>query len=307
MNYQFRLNCGLLRLFDEFDSSVDESAPGFQYELSHPELERLREAYRLDQVAGSGDEWSRVLNLMQWMSEGICHRGDITKSRREVCESLPMNALGLLKYSFGKGEDCGINCYMLSIVLTEACLSLGLPSRIVSLNPLNPYDFDNHLVTVVWCASRSKWVMADPSYNAYLRDSDGLILNPWEIRDHLCRHRTIICNDELSHNGARYSSEDYLTYVAKNLLYMHSPCFNGFGSVTSGKTWLTLAPKDLDVCKRETYNLKWREEAESGNWENEELQSRLEKRRLAGGHAVTSSVASFAQAPSRAEYRERVG
>ena len=48
MNYQFRLNCGLLRLFDEFDSLPDELAPGFQYELSHPELERLHETYRLD-------------------------------------------------------------------------------------------------------------------------------------------------------------------------------------------------------------------------------------------------------------------
>ena len=65
MNYQFRLNCGLLRLFDEFDSLPDESAPGFQYEVSHPELERLREAYRIDQVAGGGDDWSKVLNAMQ--------------------------------------------------------------------------------------------------------------------------------------------------------------------------------------------------------------------------------------------------
>ena len=140
--------------------------------------------------------------------------------------------------------------------------------------------------------------MVDPSYNAYLCDSEGLILSPWETRDRLCRHKTIFCNDELSYNGAKYGSEDYLTYLAKNLLYMHSPCFNGFGSVTSGKTWLTLAPKHLDVCKRETYNMKWREEAESGNWEYEELRSSLEKRRLAGGHAYTSSVASFAPAPN---------
>ena len=64
MNYQFRLHRGLLRLFDEFDSLPDESAPGFQYEVSHPELERLREAYRPDQVAGGGDDGSRVLSLM---------------------------------------------------------------------------------------------------------------------------------------------------------------------------------------------------------------------------------------------------
>ena len=298
MNQQFRLNCGVLRLFDEFDSLPDELAPDFVYELSHPELERLRETYRLDQIAGGGDDWSKVLNLMQWMSDGICHRGDISKALPEVCRSLPMNASGLLEYAFGKGQDSGINCYMLSIVLTEACLSLGMMSRIVSLNPLNPYDYDNHLVTVVWCTSLSKWVMVDASYNAFLRDSEGGLLNPWETRDRLCRHKTISCNEELTYNGVKFSSEEYLTYLAKNLLYMHSPSFSSFGSTTtSGKTWLTLVPKHFDVCKRETYNMKWREDGDSGNWEYDELCELLEKRRQRGGHVFTSSIVSFTRAP----------
>ena len=298
MNYQFRLNCGLLRLFDEFDALPDKCAPDFQYELSHPELKRLRETYQLGQVAGSGDDWSKTLSLMQWMSEGICHRGDISKAKPEVCRSLPMNAFGLLEYSFDKGQDAGINCYMLSIVLTEVCLSLGLRSRLVSLMPLNPYDYDNHVVTIVWCPSLSKWVMADPSYNAFLCDSEGQALSPWEVRDRLSRHKTIICNDALSYNGAQYSSEDYLRYMAKNLVYMQSPSFSGYGSTTtSGKPWLTLAPKSLDVCKRETYNMKWREDGESGNWEDDVLQNTLEKRRQASAQVYTSSIASFAKVP----------
>ena len=80
MGHQFKLNCGLLRLFDEFDSLPDELAPEFQYEVSHPEFERLRETYRLDQVAGGADDWSKVLNLMPWLSDRICHRDDISKA-----------------------------------------------------------------------------------------------------------------------------------------------------------------------------------------------------------------------------------
>lgn len=297
MNRRFKLNCGLLRLFDEFDSVPDESAPGFQYELTHPELGRLREQYGLDDVAGDGDDWSKVRNLMQWMCDGISHRGDIAKALPEVSRSLPKNALSLLEYSYGKGQENGLNCYMLSIVLSEMCLALGIKSRIVSLNPLNPYDYDNHLVTVVWYASLSKWVMADPSYNAFICDSEGTILNPWETRDRFCRHKPITCNDELTYNGASYNTEDYLTYIAKNLLYLHSPTFNGFGCATSGKPWLTLAPKDFDVCKQEMYNMKWREDGEGGNWEHEELRAALERRRQRGGYAITSSIASFAQAP----------
>jgi hypothetical protein len=296
IDHQFRLHCGLLRLYDEFESSPDTAAPTFQYECSHPELDRLRNKYQLDQVAGTGNDWSRALNLLTWMTAHVHHRGNITSALPEVCKSLSMNSLGLLDYSFEKGQDRGINCYMLAIILTEACLSVGLKSRIVSLNPLNPYDYDNHLVTIVWCAHFSKWVMVDPSYNAYLRDAEGEALNPWEIRDLFCRHKLAVCNDELAHNGAKYGPGDYLRYLAKNLFYMQSPTFSGFNSATtSSQPWLTLSPKTFDVCKREAYNMKWRKDKDSGNWEHEELKKLVRENCYA---VCTSSVASFSQAPT---------
>ncbi len=296
IDYQLRLHCGLLRLYDEFDPLQDKLAPSFEYECSHPELDQLREKYQLDRVAGTGNDWSKALNLMKWITEHVSHRGDITSALPEVCKSLPMNALGLLEYSFEKGQDHGISCYMLAIVLTEACLSLGLKSRIVSLNPLNPYDYDNHLVAVVWCANFSKWVMVDPSYNGYLRDDRGEVLNPWEVRDLFCRHKTIVCNDELAHNGVKHSSEDYLRYIAKNLFYIQSPTFSGFNStMTSEKPWLILTPKHFDVCKREKYKMKWCKDGNSGNWEYDELQ-RLMREDCYLVH--TSSIASFSQTPT---------
>jgi hypothetical protein len=295
MSYQFRLYTGLLRLYDEFDPLPDKHAPSFHYECSHSELDKLRDKYRFDQIAGGGDEWSKAMNLMQWMTEHVGYKADITSAKPEVCKSLPMNALGLLEYSFEKGQDCGINCYMHAIVLTEACLSLGLKCRIVSLNPLNPYDYDNHLVNVVWCTNLSKWAMVDSSYNAYLRDAEGTILNPWEVRDLFCRHKTVVGNDELVFQGVKRNSEGYLCYLAKNLVYMHSPTLSGFNTTTtSEQPWLTLAPKHLDVCKREAYNMKWRAEGDKGNWEDDELEKlRREKCDL----VCTSSTASFSQKP----------
>src|SRR5258708_21547815 len=56
-----RAYSGLLRLHDEFDFSSDKKAPKFQYEFSHPELHRLREAYKLDRIAGTGDEFSKAM------------------------------------------------------------------------------------------------------------------------------------------------------------------------------------------------------------------------------------------------------
>ncbi len=292
---QFRLYSGILRLYDEFDSLPDKLAPGFQYENSHPELERLRRNYQLDQVAGNGNDWSRALNLMRWITERISYRADITSALPEVCKSLPMNSVGLLEYSFDKGKDYGINCYMHAIILTEACLSIGLKSRIVSLNPLNPYDYDNHLVNIVWCNDFSKWVMIDSSFNGYLSDGAGHILNPWEIRDLLCRRKTIVCNDELVFNGVTHNSDEYICYMAKNLVYMHSPSFNGFNSTTtSEKPWLTLTPRHFDACKREAYNMKWRMDANNDNWENDELEKLRQKECYL---VCTSSIASFSQKP----------
>ncbi len=295
ISYQLRLYSGLLRLYDEFDPLPDERAPSFQYEFFHPELNRLREKYQLDRIAGAGDEWSMALNLMKWITEHVGYKADITSALPEVCKTLPMNSIGLLEYSFDKGQDYGINCYMHAIVLTEACLSLGLKSRIVSLNPLNPYDYDNHLVNVVWCTKFSKWVMVDSSYNGYLCDAGGEILNPWEVRDLLCRHKTIVCNEELAYNGVKNNSEDYLRYLAKNLFYLHSPSFSGFNSTTtSEKPWLTLTPKHFDVCKREAYNMKWRAEGDRGNWGNDELEKLLKEKCYL---VCTSSIASFSQKP----------
>lgn len=291
----FRLYSGILRLYDEFDPQPDERAPSFQYECSHPKLDQLRKKYQLDRIAGTGNDWSKVMNLMNWITEQVGYRADITSALPEVSKSLPMNALGLLEYSFGKGKDGGINCYMHAIVLNEVCLSLGLKSRIVSLNPLNPFDYDNHLVNVVWCTDLSKWVMADSSFNACLRDAKGELLNPWEVRDLFCRHKAVACNDDLVYNGVKKNSEDYLSYLAKNLVYLHSPTFSGFNSTTtSEKPWLTLTPRHFDVRKREAYNMKWRAEGDKGNWEHDELEKLMREKSYL---VCTSSIASFSQRP----------
>jgi hypothetical protein len=295
-NYaDLRMYTGLLRLFDEFDSSPDKQAPRFRYEFSHPELHRLREAYKLDQIAGTGDEFSKATRLMNWIREHIGYKPDIASALPEVARSLPMNAKGLLEYSFDKGESKGISCYMHAVVMTEACLAIGVKCRIVSLNPLNPFDYDNHLLKIVWSTSRSKWVMVDPSYNAYVSDEKGQLLNPWEIRDLLCRQKNLVCNDELVFYGKKQDSQGYLRYLAKNLVYLHSPTVNSFDSTTTAKQpWLTLTPKHFDPCKRQAYYMKWQSESNKGNWEKGEFEKLMKEQ---CGLVRTSSIASFFEAP----------
>jgi hypothetical protein len=299
INYQLRINKGLLRLYDEFDSLPDKNVPIFKYECISTGLTQLREKYQLDKVAGKEDDLSKTLNLMQWLNGHVSHRGDFASALPDVYEKLPKNALGILEYSFNKGQDKGINCYMLAITFTELCLSVGLKSRVVSLNPMNPYDYDNHLVTMVWIENLSKWVMFDPQYNAYLRDTEGNYLNPLEVRDLLCRNKTIIVNDGLTYNGAKYDTAKYINYLAKNLFYIQTPSFTGFNSIsTSQESWVALIPKYFDACKREAYRMKWLQDGNNnGNWEKSELNKLLKSWRNEPPFIGTSSISSFFQKP----------
>lgn len=299
MNKSIRLNKGLLRLYDEFDSLPDSNVPVFKYEFDNPALTQLREEYKLDKVLGSGDDLSKVLKLMEWLNGNVNHKGDFASASPEVYEKIPKNALGILKYSFNKGQDSGINCYMLAITFTESCLSVGLKSRVVSLNPMNPYDYDNHLVSMVWINSLSKWVMFDPQYNAYLRDTEGNYLNPWEIRDLLCRNKIIVANDGLTYNGVKYDTTKYLNYLAKNLFYIQTPSYNGFNSIsTSEEPWVALIPKYFDATKREAYRMKWLQDGNNkGNWEKRELNELLKSWRKKPPFVGTSSISSFFQKP----------
>ncbi len=294
-----RLNKGLLRIYDEFDSLPDSNAPIFKYAFDDPELTQLREEYKLDEVLGAGNDLSKALNLMEWLNGNVNHRGDFASALPDVYEKVPKNALGILEYSFKKGQDKGINCYMLAIAFTESCLSVGFRSRVVSLNPMNPYDYDNHLVSMVWIESLSKWVMFDPQYNAYLKDSEGNYLNPWEIRDLLCRNKTIIASNGLTYNGAKYDTAKYLSYLAKNLFYIQTPSFNGYNSIsTSEEPWVALIPKHFDATKREAYRMKWLQDGDNkGNWERSELDKILKSWRKEPPFIATSSISSFFQKP----------
>src|SRR3712207_6422673 len=92
-NYaELRPYTGLLRLYDEFDFTPAKQAPKFQYDHSHPELHRLRDAYKLDQIAGTGDEFSKALMVIRWIKEHVGYKPDITSAVPEVARTLPMNA-----------------------------------------------------------------------------------------------------------------------------------------------------------------------------------------------------------------------
>ena len=73
MSEGFETYCGLLRLYDGFVPEQDGSVPEFEYDHDHPGLDELRDRYRLDDVAGDGEELARSLRLLEWLHRHVRH------------------------------------------------------------------------------------------------------------------------------------------------------------------------------------------------------------------------------------------
>ena len=183
-------------------------------ERSQEFYDELRSKYPIIEVAGTGDSLSRTLNLLQWVYDNNFHRN----SNGELKE---YNALTIFECSFGKGRDDGLNCACLAMALTDCLQAAGISTRTIGCFPYNPYDCDNHVVSLPYISELNKWIMLDPSTNAYLMDADDNILAPWELRNLLIERQKIKCNQGVAWHH-KYDvpfaerEEDYIRYMAKN-------------------------------------------------------------------------------------------
>jgi hypothetical protein len=290
-DFNFQMNRGLLILFDNFDTCLDKNVEPFQYCTGDERLMEIREKYRIDDVAGDGNELSKVLNLLDWISTSISHKGNIS-------EDIAMNTIALMNHSYQKGKNNGINCRMKATILTEMFLSIGIISRILSLQPLNPSDQDNHVVSQVWLAEKKKWMIVDPTTNSYFMDKHGEILNEIELRENIISEDEIICSPKTSFGDGTNNSEAYLSYMAKNLFYMHSPVINCFGSEDrEDQKWITLCPKEFNGSKRDGIKLNQIEDIlKRGKSWNEDMEKKINamKNKIKNHDFMyTNSVSSF--------------
>ena len=240
---------------------------------------------------------SKILNLLDWISTSISHKGNIS-------EKIAMNTMVLMEYAYQKGQDHGINCRMKATILTEMLLSLGIVSRILSLHPLNPGDQDNHVVSQVWLSEKKKWIIVDPTTNSYFMDKNGEMLNAIELRERIISEDEIVCSPKTTWGSQSDNYKDYLTYMAKNLFYMHSPVINCFGSEDrEDQKWIVLCPKEFNGKKRDEMKFIAIEEnlKKSGAW-NETLGQMIGmmKNKIKNyDFMYTNSVTSFMAPPNK--------
>lgn len=158
---------------------IRRSAIDFQYEDSHhPKLQKLRQDYQLDElVQGASSELEVITRLARW-SSGLW-------SKMHLSEAYPpWDALEILK-THADGTPVGGFCHQYNIVFLQACQSLGIPGRAVSMGPHihNDRIRSGHEVVEVWSNDYQKWIYVDGNAAWYFIDPDTKTpLSLWELR-----------------------------------------------------------------------------------------------------------------------------
>ena len=244
---------GLLKAF-ELPTAI-KSDVKFAYDNSHPKLDRLKSTYPIEAVAGDGDDFSKAVNLLKWVSGHIYHKSDYVGST-------PCNALDLLDYAYDKGSANGINCVCLATILTESLLAIGLKARTIFIFPCSPYDGDNHCVTHVYAKEINKWVMIDPTYNAYITNNQGQPLSLVEIRNHLANQEPVFFSAEAKYNDDEWTNESAkagIEYYAKDSFYYQTSELSAFDSRTiTGNRTITLCPQGYNAQQVRVSNIDYR-------------------------------------------------
>lgn len=196
--------------------------PAFSYaNPSDSLLCMTRERFNLDSIAGSGDDISRIKNLLYWIHDNITHDGGnrLAPGPRNLRNT----------FDSAKRDSCGYNCRALAICLAEALLAEGIPARYITCESKAwDSDSDCHVICVAWSESLEKWIWVDPTFAAYVTDENGLLLHPGEVRHRLQHDMPLILNEDANWNNRfKQTKERYLyEYMAKNLYIMSANTLN---------------------------------------------------------------------------------
>ena len=181
----------------------------------------VRDYFKLDSVAGQGDELSKIINLLHFVHDQMPHDGN----HRAFAE---MDALDL--YNYVKTSGRGVNCRQLAISLCEMYLSMGIPARYITCMPADPNDGECHVINAVWSEQLQKWLWIDPTNDAWVTDENGTMLSIAEVRERMVKDQPLeLCETANWNHQEKQTKDGYLYgYMSKNLYYFVCKKYNRF-------------------------------------------------------------------------------
>jgi len=208
----------------------------FTYGFDDPRLKELNKTWGLSEIAGAGETQTRALNLLHWLCAHTKH------GNPNLPEDVEWHAQGLLDHFFDRAGK-GPNCMMLSIILSECLLAVGIKAYALWCFP-KVYKGDNHVVVQAWLPEEARWVMLDPSWDVYVTDDTGDILDAPTLRQKLTEGAALRQNNE-----SRMKEKSYLDYLAKDMYYFNRAREVRYGQVEHSMYRINLCPSGFDLCE----------------------------------------------------------
>jgi hypothetical protein len=234
----------VLRNGKKYNANDNRLVPAFTYQSKEDSnLIKIRKTWKLDSIAGQGNEVSQIINLLHWAHNVVRHDGGSMNPQLK-------NATDLINVCHA--EKRGINCRMMATLLNECYLAMGFSSRFVTCMPRETKFDDCHVINMVYSRDLKKWLWMDPTFDIYVMDDEGNLLGLEEVRQRLIDNKTLIINPDANWNRrASQTKAEYLdVYMAKNLYRMEclaNSCYNA-ETLTPDKTkenqYIELLPLD---------------------------------------------------------------
>ncbi|MCL2298665.1 MAG: transglutaminase-like domain-containing protein [Firmicutes bacterium] len=220
----------------------------FTYDFDDPRLKELDKTWGLNEIAGIGDTQARALKLMHWLCAHTKH------GNPNLPEDVEWHAQGLLDWFFDK-SGTGPNCMMLSIILSECLLAVGVRAYALWCFP-KVYRDENHVVVQVWLPEEDCWIMLDPSWDVYVTDEVGCVLSAPELRQGLAEGAPLRQNAE-----ARMKEKSYFDYMAKDMYHFNRARDVRYGQVEHSMYRINLCPAEFNLSEESpiyaTYESFW--------------------------------------------------
>ncbi|MCJ7932761.1 MAG: hypothetical protein MUW56_03770 [Chryseobacterium sp.] len=237
----------ILKRASVYSKENNNSLPKFTYQSpSNPDLVDLRKRFKLDSIAGFGNEASRLINLLHWVHNTVKHDGQNESGIKDI------NAYTIV--TAAKQRNTGVSCGELATTLNDCYLAMGWKSRKVYCFPKDSLgiDHDSHVINAVYLSSKKKWVWMDPTNDAYVMDERGELLSIEEVRERLITGKSLIVNPDANWNRKTSTEKSYYldTYMAKNLYRFYCPLSSEYNYETWGQnrrvTYVYLFPLDYN-------------------------------------------------------------
>lgn len=214
----------ILRISGPYNQKVNKALPTFTYQAAtSPDLIAFKNKYKLDSVAGNGDEISRIKNLLLWVHNTVKHDGSAPN---------PAVKNGAALIAVCQKQNLAVNCRMLATILKDVYEAEGFNARIVTCKPKDTADMDCHVINVVWSKTLNKWLWMDPTFYAYVSDNKGNLLSIGEVRNYLHQDKLneLILNSDANRNNMNKQSREYYLgyYMSKNLYWLQCAVSNSW-------------------------------------------------------------------------------